>query len=469
MPRGHGLLRRPASDSRLEKMHLSKIIGQRAIVIGAGIAGLAAARALADSFAQVVILERDTLNQDAAPRVGVPQGKQPHALLVGGLRALTDQFPNFLDRFIRSGAVAYDYSRARIEMGGIDPLPQRDLGIPIYSASRPLIEYAIRQELAQTHNVTLQEQSRVEALTLSERGAISGARYSALGADHTLSADLVVDASGRGVPSLKLLDSIGCAHPDTSSIGINIDYSTAIFARPKDAPTDWVFLATLPNAPKERHGGLIMPIENDQWMVTMSARHPQSPPPATGAEFLAHAEGLRTKTLFNAIREAERITPIARHRFTGSVRVHWERQEGLPRGLLLLGDAACHFNPLFGQGMSAAAQEALVLKRLLASAADESDPLGWLQPMYFKKLAEVLEAPWSVAVSDMIYPETTGTRPAALQRSMQFAAGLMRLAVQDPEIHKLMMEVQQLLKSPSVYNDPELHRRVAEVMSGPNA
>jgi 2-polyprenyl-6-methoxyphenol hydroxylase-like FAD-dependent oxidoreductase len=444
---------------------LPQILGQRAVVIGAGIAGLAAARALADSFTQILILERDKLIQDAAPRIGVPQGKQPHALLVGGLRALTDQFPNFLDRFLKSGAVVYDYSKARMEMGGFDPLPQRDLGIPIYSASRPLIEYAIRQELEQTHNVILQEQSRVEAITLSESGAINGARYSAPGgAVHTVPTDLIVDASGRGVPTLKLLDTIGCAHPDTSSIGINIDYSTAIFAKPKDAPSDWLLLATIANAPRERHGGLIMPIEGNQWMVTMSSRHPQSPPPATDAEFLGHAERLRTKTIFNAIQSAERITPITRHRFTGSVRVHWGRLSTLPRGLLLLGDAACHFNPLFGQGMTAAAQQAMVLKRLLTTAADKSDPLGWLQSIYFQRLEEVLEAPWSVAVSDFIYPETTGARPETFERSMQFAAGLMRLAVQDPEIHRLVTEVQQLLKSPSVYNDPELRQRVAQVM-----
>jgi 2-polyprenyl-6-methoxyphenol hydroxylase-like FAD-dependent oxidoreductase len=448
---------------------LPGMIGQQAIVIGAGIAGLAAARALSDSFERVVILERDKLTQDAAPRVGVPQGKQPHALLVGGQRALTDQFPQFVPQLLKSGGVAYDYTMARIEMGGFDPLPQRDLGIPIYSASRPLIEHVIRRELAQSHNVALQEQSRVEALTRADSGAINGARYVAPGGTvHSMAADLIVDASGRGAPTLKLLDATGCARPETSSIGINIDYSTAIFTKPKDAPADWLLLGTLPRAPQERRGGVIMPIEDNQWMVTLSSRHPHSPPPATDAEFLAFAQTLRTRTIFNAIQNAERITPIARHRFTGSVRVHWERLSTLPRGLLLLGDAACHFNPLFGQGMSAAAQQALVLKRLLATAADKSDPLGWLQSNYFEKLAAVLDAPWSVAVADLIYPETTGTRPETFERSMKFAAGLLRLAVQDPEIHKLMTEVQQLLKSPAVYNEPELHRRIAEVMNQPS-
>src|SRR5579872_5522867 len=112
------------------------MIGKRAVVIGAGIAGLAAARALADAFEQVVVLERDAPSGDASPRSGVPQGKQPHALLVGGVRALESLFPLFVEQLVKAGAVSYDYTKARLEMGGIVPMPQRDLGIPIYSASR---------------------------------------------------------------------------------------------------------------------------------------------------------------------------------------------------------------------------------------------------------------------------------------------------------------------------------------------
>jgi hypothetical protein len=176
---------------------------------------------------------------------------------------------------------------------------------------------------------------------------------------------------------------------------------------------------------------------------------------------------LRTKSLFNAIQNAERLTPIVRHRFSGSERVHWERLTTLPRGLLLLGDAACHFNPIFGQGMSAAAQQALMLKDLVGTAACEADPLEWLQCRYFKKLAEVLDSPWSVAVADMIYPQTTGIRPENFEQRMKFGAGLVRLAVQDADVHKLMVQVQQLLKPPSVYNDPQLQKRIAQVMSPP--
>lgn len=445
---------------------MSKLIGQRAVVIGAGIAGLGAARALSDSFGEVVILERDRLAADPIPRIGVPQAKHPHILLVGGQRALTELFPKFEERLLSFGGITHTYADARIEMGGYDPLPQRDVGLPIYSASRPLIEHAIRHELERLPNVTLHDKHRVEALTLTERGTVNGVRYAAEGgAIQFIAADLVIDASGRGAPTLRLLDAIGCAHPETSAIGINIDYSTAIYAKPTDAPSDWIVAATLPKAPQERRGGVIMPIEGDRWMVTLTTRHPQTRPPDCDEEFLEFAYGLRTRTIYDAIRNAERITLIARHRFTGSVRVHWERLAGFPRALLLVGDAACRFNPLFGQGMSAAAQEAVVLRQLSDAAAEDRDPLGWLQSSYFQKLPTILDAPWSVAIADLIYPETTGNRPETFERMMRFSAAILHLAVKDPEIHKLMIEVQQLLKPPSAYNDPELQRRIAQVMN----
>ncbi len=411
-----------------------------------------------------MLLERDAPNRDASPRTGVPQGKQPHALLAGGLHALSGLFPSFVQQLISAGAVSYDYKKVRLEIGGIDPLPQRDLGIPVYSASRPLMEHVIRGELQQFGNISLQWHSRVEAVT-SVGGAVSGVSFASpdRGAPGHLSADLIVDASGRAVPTMKLLGAIGDSPPEVSKIGINIDYSTAIFAKPKDAADDWLLAVTSPKAPEERHGAIVMPIEGNQWMVTMSTRHPSASAPANDEDFFAHAQGLRTKTIFNAIRNAQRITPIVRFRFKGSERVHWERVSNLPRGLFLLGDAACHFNPLFGQGMSAAAQAALALKDLVGDAAHQSDPLGWLQSEYFKNLAAVLDAPWSVATADLIYPQTTGSRPPTFERSVKFAAALMRLAVEDPAVHKLMTEVQQLLKPPSVYNDPELQRRIAQL------
>lgn len=308
----------------------------------------------------------------------------------------------------------------------------------------------------------MRDGTRVEALTASADGrSIAGVQCQASSESETLSADLVVDATGRGAPTVKFLQALGLPRPETTAIGIEIDYSTTLYAIPKDAPSEWAAAATLANAPAERHGGLVLPIEGSRWIVTMTTRHPHGPPPACEEEFLAHARNLRTRTVYDAISGAQRLSSIARFRFPGSLRTHWERIEGFPRGLLLMGDAACHFNPIYGQGMSVAAQEGVMLRELLESDDGAGDLLEGLRVRYFKRLTAMLDAPWSTAVADLIYPETVGVRPETFEQTMRYSAGLLRLAVQDPEVHRLMNEVMYLIKPPSVLRDPELQRRVA--------
>ena len=70
----------------------STLIGKQAVVIGAGMGGLAAAGALADCFEQVFVLERDTLPSEPAYRVGTPQARHVHALLLSGQCALGELF-----------------------------------------------------------------------------------------------------------------------------------------------------------------------------------------------------------------------------------------------------------------------------------------------------------------------------------------------------------------------------------------
>jgi 2-polyprenyl-6-methoxyphenol hydroxylase-like FAD-dependent oxidoreductase len=442
------------------------IIGHRAVVIGAGLAGLSAARAVAGSFEQVVLLERDRLTDAPAPRPGVAQSKQPHALLVGGSQALKTLFPGFGERLVEAGGLAHNDQMLRFERGGYDPLPKRDFGVTVYFASRPLLELTLRRELGKLANVVVRDGTRVEALTGSSDGrCVAGVECLADGKSETLSADLVIDATGRGAPTLKFLQAANLARPETTTIGINIDYSTALYAIPRDASSDWAGAVTLANAPAERHGGIILPIEGDRWIVTMSTRHPDGPPPATEEQFLEHARNLRTRTLYNAISGAQRLTSIARFRFPGSARTHWERIEGFPRGLLPMGDAACHFNPVYGQGMSVAAKEGVLLRELLESDDGTGDPLERLRGRYFERLPAMLDAPWSTAVADLIYPQTVGVRPEMFEQTMKYSAGLLRLAVQEPEVHRLMNEVMYLLKAPSVLRDPQLQQRVARVMS----
>jgi 2-polyprenyl-6-methoxyphenol hydroxylase-like FAD-dependent oxidoreductase len=445
----------------------STLIGKQAVVIGAGIAGLTAAAALADRFDQVVVLERDTLPSEPAYRAGTPQSRHVHGLLFSGQRALSELFPGFEQDLARAGAVPLRAGLdVRVERPGYDPFPQRDLGWSGYAASRPAIERAVRQRVEGRANATLRQHCRVKEVLASPDGAaVTGVRCeNESGASETIAADLVVDASGRGAPTLGLLRSIGRPLPEETTIGIDVGYATCIFSIPNDASTEWKGVMTFPKAPQSSRGCLMLPIEGNRWMATIGGRHGEVP---TGdAEgFLANAKELRTPTIYNAIRNAQRQGGVARYGFPESIWRHFERLDSFPRGLLPIGDAICCFNPLYGQGMSVAAMEACLLKRLLERSGEAGDPIADLASTFFKEMQSLIETPWSVAMLDFIFPETRGQRPADFEMTLKFGLALNRLAAEDPAVHKLTLEVQHLLKPRSVYRDPTLMQRVLAKMA----
>jgi 2-polyprenyl-6-methoxyphenol hydroxylase-like FAD-dependent oxidoreductase len=445
---------------------MAKPIGRTAVVIGAGIGGLSAAAAVSEFFSQVIVLERDELPDHPAPRPSVAQGRHPHLLLVGGLRALEQLFPGFGDDLAAAGAVRYQVGiDIRIERPEFHPYPQRDFGLHSYAMSRPLIEFVARRRAAQLSNVTLRARCRVREIIAAGGGnGVQGVRIENRdsGAE-TLSADLVIDASGRGVPTLAFLKACGHALPPESSIGIDITYATATFAIPDSAPADWKVLAVMGD-PQNRSGGGVFPLEGRRWMVTAAAMHGEKPPGEANG-FMHHVQQMRTPTMYEAIRGAERIGDIERFLFPASVRRYFERLESFPRGLLPVGDAICHFNPIFGQGMSVAAIEACELKNLLMALANQADPLARLALPFFAAITPVVDAPWGVANLDFVYPKTRGVRPAGFDGTLMFAAALTRLAAREPETHKLMTEVQHFLRSSDAYREPALMQRIKAEMA----
>jgi len=444
----------------------STLIGKRAVVIGAGMAGLTAAGALADRFDQVVVLERDTLPSEPAYRAGTPQARHVHALLLSGQRALSELFPGFEQDLAQAGAVPLRAGLdVRIERQGYHPFPQRDLGWISYAVSRPTIERAVRAWVEGRANTTLRQRCRVQEVLASPDGeAVTGVRYdNEDGASETIAADLVVDASGRGALTLALLQSIGRPLPEETSIGIDLGYATCVFAIPDDAPVDWKGVMTFGQAPHDSRGGLMLPLEGNRWMATIGGRHGDVP--SGDAEgFLTYASALRTPTIYNAISHARRLDGVARYGFPESVRRHFERLDVFPRGLLPIGDAICRFNPVYGQGMSVAALEACLLRRLLERLGD-GDPIAGLAPAFFAEVQALIETPWSVAILDFVFPDTRGQRPADFETTLRFGIALTRLAAEDPAVHKLTAEVQNLLKPRSVYRDPKLVERVLAKMA----
>ena len=440
-------------------------IGRRGVVIGAGMGGLAAAKALSPYVDQVTVLERDALPDEPASRAGTPQDRHIHGLLPGGFEALDKLFPNFRADLERAGAVKARGGRdVWMERPGFDPFPQRDLGYDMFGLSRPLLEHICRRRVAHESNIELRPCSRVTELVASpDQSVVVGVSFKGEGGRiETIAADLTVDASGRAAPTLALLEKVGRTKPQALEIGIDLAYSTALFKIPDDAPSRWVGIMHLPNIPDTTRAGFLFPIENNRWLVALAGMHGDVPPCEIEA-FLAFAKTLRTPTLYDAIRDAQLVGDIARYSFRGSVRRRFDKLESFPGGLIPIANSICQFNPVFGQGMSVAAQEAVALERLLERRLEFSDPLDGLAAAFLSSIQELLEFAVGHRGDGFRLRQTRGARPPDLTRRLRRAAALVQLAAQDEAAHKLVFEVRSLLKPHSALREPWLEARVGAV------
>ena len=442
---------------------MNGLIARRAVVVGAGIGGLSVAGALARYFEQVDVFERDRLTAAIGSRSGTPQDRHPHGLLAGGLQALGGIFPGFERDLANAGAVPVRFPRdVRYERPDVGPLPQRDFGLSVLCASRPLIELVLRRRVQAIANVALRPACRVtEIMPATAGGAVRGVRFDAgSGRSQTLAADLVVDASGRGALTLALLDALGWERPEVSEVGVDIAYATAVVPVPAHAPPDWKFLLTLPDPPVLGLNAVLLPAEGDRWMVLIAQRGAAARLESWDA-FLEASRRLITPTLYHALRHAEPPESIRHYRFPASVWRHFERLPRLPRGVLPVADALCRFNPVYGQGMSVAAKQARLLQDGLRRAAAASDPIAAAQAAFMAEVGSVLQTPWSMSTfADLVFPATRGARPEKFEEGRRFEAALFRAAVADPVVHRAMIEVGQLLQPDSRLQEPDMLWRI---------
>jgi 2-polyprenyl-6-methoxyphenol hydroxylase-like FAD-dependent oxidoreductase len=445
---------------------MSSLIGRRAVIIGAGIGGLSAAGALAPCFEQIIILERDQLTPAAEARSGIPQGRHSHGLLAGGLEALEELFPGYKSALVEAGAVPVEIARdLRYERADVGALPQRDFGLTLLCASRPLIELILRHRVDAIANVECWPECRVaEVCSVAPQAAARTVRFDKKsGESKSLDADLVVDASGRGLPTTALLDGLGHERPEVTEIGVDASYSTAVVEIPEPRTQNWKVVLTQPDPPRLAAYGVLMSIERDRWMVTICRRGPAERLDGW-RQFITAFGGLITPTIYNALRHARPVEGIRHHAFQTSCWRHFERLPHLPRGVLPIADALCRFNPICGQGMSSAARQARLLRAVLKRSAALPDPIAALQAGFMAEVASIIEAPWTMSTTcDLIFPDTRGVRPENLEATVKSEAALFRAAVSDPVVHKAMIEVGHLLQPPLMLRAPHIVQRIEEV------
>jgi 2-polyprenyl-6-methoxyphenol hydroxylase-like FAD-dependent oxidoreductase len=441
-------------------------IGDRAVVLGAGMAGLLAAQVLADAYGQVMVIDRDQLPETSRHRRGVPHGRHLHALAARGQQVLEELFPGLTAELVAHGAPAGSLlANARLYLSG-HRLRQADTGLVLLCASRPFLEAHVRARVRALPNVTLLDRCDVVGLTATPDGRrVTGARVLRRAdgsAEELVGADLVVDASGRGSRAPVWLEALGYARPAKDQVRIGLGYATRTYRLPPDALQG--DLAVLQAAtPQHPRTGALQRLEGNRWMLTLAGilgDHPPTDPDG----FLAFAQSLRFPDIHEAVRNAEPLDDPVPFRFPASVRHHYERLNRFPDGLLVLGDAVASFNPIYGQGMSVAAVEALALRRHLERGT-EPQPRRW-----FRNLAQVVDVPWDMSAGgDLVFPGVPGRRTLKVRLVSAYLTRLHAAAAHDASLASAFIRVAGLVAPPQTLLRRQVAVRVLRASQHPAA
>jgi 2-polyprenyl-6-methoxyphenol hydroxylase-like FAD-dependent oxidoreductase len=442
-------------------------LGHHAVVIGGSLAGLMSAAVLSDHFDHVTVFERDQIEDRPVLHKSVPQGNHIHALLLSGQRVMASLYPGFIEELKRLGAVRF---RPGIDIAFHGPngkgynatrsvLEPRDLGLEGHIMSRGLLEYHVRRRTAALANVKLETGVTIEGL-IHDGGRVRGVRRNHAAGAQSVEADLVLDGGGRSSHAARWLVEMGVPAPEETTIGVDFAYTSTKYRKPDLIDTVEPLLLIGGPPPEYKRAAGLFEIEDRTWHVSLAGRFGDYPP-TDEAGFVAFAKALPSPRLYELIKDAERIADITHHRFPTSVWRHYERSQNFPAGFLILGDAICSFNPVYGQGMSSAALQAETLQKVLREHAAQSRGLDDLAPAFFPRAAQAISAPWTLAANfDFSYPQTRGERPPGLAEGAGYFAALDSLQAEDIDVQRLVTEVFQLTKPLSALREEPLLSRI---------
>jgi 2-polyprenyl-6-methoxyphenol hydroxylase-like FAD-dependent oxidoreductase len=401
------------------------------------------------------VVDRDALPEGPASRKGVPQGRHAHGLLPSGERVLADLFPGLLDELVAAGAQRVQTTDGRWWQGGgyrID-CP----GAPSATFfSRPFLEWGARQRVEALSNVSFVRASARRLL--ASGGRVDGVEVEAEDdGRRELAADLVVDATGRGSQASRWLEELGYGAPPVAQVRIDMAYSSTVLTRTPGRLPDRSWFVTVGDVPRSKRFGVAFPIEGDRWIVTVGGCHGDHPPTDDAGQ-LAYAESLPAGDIADVLRNESRLEPIVAHRLPSNQWRHFDALKRHPAGFLALGDSICSFNPIYGQGMSSAAQQAAVL----ATCVDRSgvqDPQLWRA--FYRKAKKVIANPWAIAAgADFIFPETTGPKAPGTDLINRYLARVAVASQHDVAVAAALWDVQGLLAPPPSLLRPSMAIRV---------
>jgi 2-polyprenyl-6-methoxyphenol hydroxylase-like FAD-dependent oxidoreductase len=442
---------------------------RHAVVVGGSLAGMLAARVLSDHFDGVTLLERDRFTETPAARKGLPQGRHAHVLLERGRRVMERFLPGLTGALVRAGAEPLDFTRDVAWMSPAGWYVRFPGDLLLLASTRDLIDWGVRGRVAALPNVRIRQGADVAGLI---RGPGDGARVAGVwlrsraaddevdyrGAEFT--ADLVVVADGRNSRLPDWLTALGYEPPAETVVNSFQGYASRLYRPPAGFEPDWKGLYIQQAPPGDSRGGLVSPVEGGRWLVSLVGGDGDYPP-TDEAGFLAFARGLRSPALYEAIAAAEPLTPIAGQRATENRLRHYDRLGRFPDGVVAVGDAVCAFNPVYGQGMTAAALGAEVLDGWLR---EEPSPRGPGRGRDFqRRLARATAAAWQLSAgADYGFRTTEGPPQGRVARlTGGYLAGVMQAATRRPWVRRRLAEVLHLLRPPAALFGPGVLARLA--------
>lgn len=425
------------------------------MVLGGGMGGLLTARVLAESFGQVSIVDRDALIGVDRPRRGVPHARHAHALLARGQQILEELFPGLQAELIGAGIPAGDiagnlrwyFNGRRLAPGNAELLS--------VSATRPQLEAHVRARVAELPNVDFMERFSINGLVTGAGGRVTGVRVQSddFGIAATLDADLVVDTTGRGSRTPAWLEELGYGRPGEDKVKVDLAYTTRHF-RLKDDPYGTDLSINPVASPANPRGAFFPKLADGSSQLSLTGilgDHPPTDPEG----FMAFAKTLAAPEIFEAIQDAEPLDDPVTFKFPASVRRRYEQLRAFPAGLLVLGDAVCSFNPVYGQGMTVAALEAWTLRSMLAHGQVPD------ARRFFRRIARIVDASWTISAgADLGFPGVEGDRTFQVRMGNAYMSRLHAAAVNDPTVTAAFFRVAGLVDPPTALMRPALMRRV---------
>jgi 2-polyprenyl-6-methoxyphenol hydroxylase-like FAD-dependent oxidoreductase len=290
---------------------------RHAVVVGGSLAGMLAARVLADHFERVTLLERDRFPETPAARKGLPQGRHAHGLLDRGRGVMERFLPGLTGELVRAGAEPLDWTQDAAWMSPYGWYVRFPGDLLLLTSTRDLIDWGVRRRVAALPNVRIHQGADVAGLIRKpgDRGGVAGVRLRVRSAGletdrrrEELAADLVVVADGRNSRLPDWLTALGYEPPQETVVNSHQGYASRLYRPAKGFKADWNALYIQQAPPADPRGGLVIPVEGGRWLVSLVGGDGDYPP-TDEAGFLAFARRLRSPALYEAITAAEPLSP----------------------------------------------------------------------------------------------------------------------------------------------------------------